>query len=154
MSREDLIEGLFEDLFDESLVSTVKTGAEYFDNLYGTIEEGPIVDFGRLDYPCIMIIPQDTNYQGNGQYEKLVTLFFYFKRLNKDAEYYKEVTRTISASVWLEFLSNSDFIEHKIQGMSSYPGNMENNQLWIREVQFRVTLLYDYPEESDIRKKL
>lgn len=153
-SRKEIVESLFSELFDQA-VETAKEGVKYFSNLYNTLEEGPVVDFGRLDYPCVMIIPESTTYQGNGQYEQLVSIFFYFKRTNSSVEDLKEITRKITSSVWVEFFESPDFVDHKIQNIEDYPGTMENNLLWIREVQFRVTLYYDYTGLSNmVREKL
>ena len=59
-------------------IKNIETALEEFQPKYG-IEIGPI-NYDKLEFPTIHIIPDRTDYQGSGEYEDRVSIFFYFEK--------------------------------------------------------------------------
>ncbi len=113
----------------------------YFDSR----ETGTVKDFGVFDFPAVHIIPDRTNYVGNGEYELPFVINLYFER-TRGAKYSKYVK---TMEKWLEDVDekidkNSYPFSFKPVSINYYPGEFENTLIEMVEITYEVKQLQDF----------
>ena len=124
-------------------IKNIETALEEFQPKYG-IEIGA-VNYDRLDYPTIHIIPDRTDYQGSGEYASYVPIFFYFtkgKNENKYVEHLEDVEKTID-TILGELQENDDLFEYKLNGLENFAGEQNNTLLEIIKIEIKVSRIVD-----------
>ncbi len=105
------------------------------------------VQFSRLDYPTIHIIPDDNPYVGGGLYEETIFVNFYFTK-GKDSSKYLSNSEDVEDTIddILDELSKDENIEYKVQDIRSLAGQPDNTNTHIQgfELELLISKVIDY----------
>jgi len=128
--------------FFSGIISDIKDAVETYVGSDSTFEETAIgqVQIDYLNYPCIHIIPDESNYEATNTYTNRIRVNYYFEKgqdANKYITYMEEVEKTMDDIILK--LEGSDNIEYRVENVVHLAGGTENNLLEIVQVEFNVT---------------
>jgi len=132
--------------FFSGIIKDIKIAVEDYVGSDSTFEETAVgqVEIDYLDYPCIHIIPDESNYEEKGTYVNRIRVNYYFER-GQDADkyitYMEEVEKTMDDIILK--LEDSDNIEYKVNNVIHLAGDTQNNLLEIVQVEYYVTKMKD-----------
>jgi len=124
--------------FSSVLEDIVEVGDD--SDLFESTELGVVKDFGRLDFPAVHVIPDRSDYTGNGEYEIPIIVNLYFEKV-RGREDYIDFMRTMESfidEVQTKLEKNGNVVEWKPVNINHYPGEFENTLLAVIEVEWRV----------------
>ena len=101
----------------------------------------------NLDYPCIHVIPDVSNYVGNQEYEDTIKINYYFTKGHDDPREYLDSLESMEESIddiLLELYKNELIGNHKVDRIEHYRGEMANTRLEIISVDIKASKLFNY----------
>lgn len=129
-----------------ALIDGLESGLKHHADRYGEPVVGPI-DFGKISYPAVHVIPDTSNHQGGNEYQHTGFVNFYFQRESSSA-YRTRLTLVGKAmqSVMDHLESDPQVVTFKPTRVEHYAGATPDTLVLKIEVEYTATTLVDFAE--------
>ena len=142
MADRDSFEGFWTNVIEDVLNGLENNHSTDFESIVlGEINPS------KLDYPCVHIIPDTSNYKGSQEYRDTIKVNYYFEKGHDDPREYLdslEVMEESLDSMLLELYKDELVGEHKIDRIEHYRGELSNTRLEVVSVDIMISKLFNY----------